>query len=244
MQPKSLRFCALVAPVAVLALAACRKDPVVAECPPCPPEKPCPAPPPAPTAADAKRFVDDVNKELKRLWARAATGDWIKNTHITDDTERNAAALNEDVMAYLSKAIAESAKFEGLKDLDADTARAIHLLKLAAPVIAPNDPQKREELTNLMAKLEGMYGKAKSCRTGKDGKEECRDLGALEKVVDQSRDYDQLLDAWKSWHDTAKDMRPMYERVVTLANEGAKELGFENVGDMWRAGYDMPAADC
>ena len=53
----------------------------------------------APTAADAKTFVDGVNAELKRLTIRAAASDWIRSTYITDDTERNAAAMNEDLCA-------------------------------------------------------------------------------------------------------------------------------------------------
>ena len=35
-------------------------------------------------------------------------------------------------------------------------------------------------------------------------------------------------------------MRQKYSRMVVLANKGARELGFANVGEMWRAGYDMP----
>ena len=35
-------------------------------------------------------------------------------------------------------------------------------------------------------------------------------------------------------------MRKRYERMVVLANEGARDMGFPDVGDMWRAGYDMP----
>src|SRR5512138_1621769 len=73
---------------------------------------PAPAPaPPAPTAADAKAFVAQVNDELKRLSVRVGTAEWVKNTYITDDTERNAAAMNEDLMAYLSKTIPEAARF-------------------------------------------------------------------------------------------------------------------------------------
>src|SRR5690606_2054202 len=118
-----------------------------------------------PTPADAKKWADDVNVELKRLWTRAATAEWIKNTYITDDTERNAAAANDDVMAYLSTAIQESKRYEGMQ-LDPETARVIHLLRTSSALLAPNDPQKRQELTSLAARLEGMYGKAKACRTG------------------------------------------------------------------------------
>ena len=35
-------------------------------------------------------------------------------------------------------------------------------------------------------------------------------------------------------------MKPRYERFVTLGNEGAKELGYKDLGALWRAGYDMP----
>ena len=51
------------------------------------------SPPGTPTPADAQKFVDTVNAELKRLWTRSSTAEWIKSTYITDDTERNAAAV-------------------------------------------------------------------------------------------------------------------------------------------------------
>jgi peptidyl-dipeptidase A len=35
-------------------------------------------------------------------------------------------------------------------------------------------------------------------------------------------------------------MRDMYTRFVQLGNEGAVELGFSDLGAMWRSGYDMP----
>src|SRR3546814_15519120 len=35
-------------------------------------------------------------------------------------------------------------------------------------------------------------------------------------------------------------MKDDYARMVGIANEGAKELGFSDVGAMWRSGYDMP----
>src|SRR5262245_47810444 len=35
-------------------------------------------------------------------------------------------------------------------------------------------------------------------------------------------------------------MRPRYERFVALANQGARELGFADMGALWRSGYDMP----
>ena len=35
----------------------------------------------------------------------------------------------------------------------------------------------------------------------------------------------------------------MYAEQVVIANEGAAELGFANVSELWRSKYDMPADD-
>ncbi|WP_224362987.1 M2 family metallopeptidase [Hyalangium versicolor] len=191
-----------------------------------------------PTAADAKQFADRVNADLKRLFTRQATAEWIKSTYITDDTEQNAAWINEEVLAYMNQAIKDSRRFDGLK-LDSDTARTLHLLRVNSPLAAPSDPQKRAELTTIAAKLEGTYGKGKACKKDKAGKETCKDLGELEDVMAASRNYDELLEAWSGWHRVSVPMRPLFERFVALSNEGAKEIGFANTGDLWKSAYDM-----
>ena len=38
-------------------------------------------------------------------------------------------------------------------------------------------------------------------------------------------------------------MKDKYVRYVDLANKGAREIGFDDVGALWRAGYDMPPAE-
>ncbi|MDY7231556.1 M2 family metallopeptidase [Hyalangium rubrum] len=191
------------------------------------------------TAEEAKKFAERVNADLKRLWTRQATAEWIKSTYITDDTERNAAWVNEEVLAYMNQAIKDSRRFDGLK-LDADTARTIHLLRVSSALAAPSDTQKRAEVAAIAAKLEGLYGKGKYCKKSKDGKEACRDLGELSDVLAASRNYDELLDAWVGWHAISPPMRPLYERFVTLGNEGAKEIGFSNIGNLWKSAYDLP----
>ena len=108
----------------------------------------------APTPEEAKVFVKKVDAELRKLWVRQSTAEWIKSTYITDDTERNAAAINEDVMAYLTQATKEAARFKGLK-LDPDTERMLYLLRLSTSLPAPADAAKRAELAGLAAKLEG-----------------------------------------------------------------------------------------
>jgi peptidyl-dipeptidase A len=192
------------------------------------------------TPQEAKAYVEKLNADLLELNIRDSTAQWVKSTYITDDTERLAADGDDAVLAYTAQALRDIQRFQGLT-LDPETARMLYLLRVSNPLLAPNDPRARKELTELGAKLEGLYGKGKYC--GKDGKGPCRDLGQLEEVMDQSHDWNALLDAWTGWHRVGADLRPLYVRYVELANQGARDNGFANLGDLWRSAYDMPPAD-
>src|ERR687891_166770 len=184
---------------------------------------------------DPKAFVKRVNEELKDLVVRASTAEWIKSTYITDDSERNAAWANEAVMAYLTDAIKKAAQFKDVKT-DPETERMLYLLRVSSALPAPSDPAKRRELAQIAAKLEGIYGKGKYC--GKDGKGKCRDLLELEKVMAESRRYDELLDAWTGWHSVAPEMRPLYVDLHCYVRaQLQKKYGKERVPD----GGPLPA---
>jgi peptidyl-dipeptidase A len=192
-----------------------------------------------PTSEEARAFVARVNADLERLEYRAATAEWVMLTHITGDTERLSAWADEELMAYRSRAVQEAARFRGL-DLDPATARAVEILRTSPTLPGPSDPSRRAELAALASRLPAAYGKARGC--GRDGKGPCRELEALEQVMARSRSWDELLDAWAGWHAIGAPLRQDYRRLVTLGNEGARDIGFRDVGEIWRSRYDMPPA--
>jgi peptidyl-dipeptidase A len=198
------------------------------------------APKPKATPAEAKAYVDKLNADLLAISIKDSTAQWVKSTYITDDTERLASDADDALLAYTAQALRDVQRFQGLK-LDPETARMLHLLRVSNTLLAPNDPKARKELTELGAKMEGLYGKGKYC--GKDGKAPCRDLEQLSDVMDQSRDWNALLDAWTGWHAVGAQIRPYYVRFVALANQGARDNGYANLGDLWRSAYDMPPVD-
>jgi peptidyl-dipeptidase A len=194
---------------------------------------------PEPKVETADEFVARVNAEMLEWTKEVSAAGWAYNTYITQDTEYLQAKADERMKAYLSKTIAASKRYDG-QTLKPETRRAIDLIKLTASLPAPDDAAKRTELSKIAAKLEGMYGSAKYCPQGSDS---CKDQGQLVKIMATSRKYDELLDAWTGWHNTSREMRSDYTRLVQLANEGASEIGYKNVGVLWRSGYDMPADD-
>jgi len=189
------------------------------------------------TPAEARTFINKAEARLLELWAKADRASWVQSTYITDDTEQIAAEAQKDVIAAATDLALAARRFDGLK-LPADTARRLELLKLSLTLPAPADTRKQAELTRIAASLEGDYGKGKYCPGGPQGK--CYSLNDLENIMAAGRDPGQLLMAWRGWHSISPPMRQRYQRFVELANEGARTLGFADMGALWRSKYDMP----
>ncbi|MBI4914568.1 MAG: M2 family metallopeptidase [Acidobacteria bacterium] len=216
------------------------------------------------SAAAAQKFMDGVEAELRRLWVRRERAGWVAANFITEDTEAISAEADQDAMEYLARVIAEATRFDRLA-LEPVLRRKLRLLKLAGTVPAPKDGALTEELSKVTASLQSTYGKAKYCppadsplrraiQAHADLSKELKDylackpdkpdtgglsVNELDSVMAGLRDEPALREAWLGWHATARPMRPKYARYVELANTGAREIGFQDVGEMWRSGYDM-----
>ena len=189
------------------------------------------------TVADAQAFLDRVEETYLKEWEYAARVAWIQANFITDDSVWLNAKSTEKMIGLAVKFANEAKKFDHL-DLSDDMRRKMSILKLGTPLAAPDDPDKNAEIAAIMAKLDAMYGAGKYCVD-----DECQSLGELSKTIAESRDHEELLEAWQGWRTVSPPMRDQYQRMVELANEGARDLGYADTGAMWRAGYDMPASE-
>jgi peptidyl-dipeptidase A len=194
----------------------------------------------APPAEEAKKYIEDAEKDLFNLGVKASRAAWVQENFITEDTEQIAADLGEVANTAATKYAKEAHQFVGLK-LAPQLARKRLLLELATAFPAPNDPKAQKELAQILASLDGDYGKGKWCPDGEKGK--CLDVTAMEKLMAESRDANELKRAWVGWHSIGAPMRQRYARMVELGNAGARELGYADVGALWRSNYDMPADD-
>jgi peptidyl-dipeptidase A len=189
-----------------------------------------------PTLAEARAFVDGAEKRLLDLWIKAGRAEWVQQNFITQDTERMAADADQEVNAATTELAAEATRFDKLR-LPADIARKLRLLKLSLDLPAPRNPAEQAELAQIAASLESDYGKGRWCPDSEKGK--CLSLNDLERILAESRDVNELLRVWKGWHAISPPMRKRYERLVELGNKGSRELGFADLGTLWRSRYDM-----
>ncbi len=197
--------------------------------------------PKPPTLAEARSFLDRAQSKLLELSVQDQRAGWVKSTFITYDTEILAAKADEEQIAATMQLAKESTRFNALK-MPEDMARQFRLLRLSLDLAAPSDPKEAQELTQVAARMEGTYGSGSYCPAGaSSNKDACLDLDQLSEILRTSTDPAKMLDSWRGWHAISPPIRPLFQKYVELGNKGARELGFADMGAMWRSKYDMPA---
>ncbi|MDX3882829.1 MAG: M2 family metallopeptidase [Sphingomonas sp.] len=189
----------------------------------------------APTAADADRFVAAAEKELFDLSIPTAQVAWVNATYITDDTDALNTlfgAKNTEASVRLAK---EAARYDKVAGLSFDTRRKLDILRQGIVLPAPATEGAATELNALSTRMSSTYGKGRGTLAGKE-----INGSDIEEKMGTVRNPDQLKEMWASWHDNVgKPMKADYARMVEIANQGAKELGYKDLGAMWRSNYDM-----
>lgn len=192
-----------------------------------------------PTAADAKTFIDETEKEMFDFSVDAARIYWINATYINDDTDALAAKVGAEGTTMSVQAAIDAAKYKDVQGLGAVTTRKLDKLRGGIVLPAPTTEGASTELNTIATKLNSAYGKGKGMLNGQE-----INGSDIEAAMGTNRNPDELTEMWESWHNNVgAPMKGDYARMVEIANEGAKELGFADVGAMWRSGYDMPADD-
>ena len=193
----------------------------------------------APTAAEADAFVADAEKQLLDLNIYGAQVAWINATYLTDDTDAVNARVGAELTEMQVRYAKGAARFDSVLGLSYDTSRKLGMLKQSIVLPAPDTPGAARELNDLATRLQSTYGKGRGTLKGKE-----INGSDIEAAMRTNRNPDELQEMWTSWHDTVgKPMKGDYARLVEIANKGAVDLGYKDLGAMWRAGYDMPADD-
>ena len=190
-----------------------------------------------PTAEDAKKFVAETEKKMFDYSVDASRVYWINSTYITDDTDALAAKAGAEGTTMAVQAAIDAAKYKDVQGLDPVTKRKLDKLRGGIVLPAPTTEGAATELNTIATKLNSAYGKGKGTLNGKE-----INGSDIEAAMGTNRNPEELSEMWESWHtNVGAPMKDDYARMVEIANEGAVELGFADVGAMWRSGYDMPA---
>jgi peptidyl-dipeptidase A len=186
-----------------------------------------------PTPADAKAFVEKAEAQLAAMNEYAAKASWVRANFITDDTQWLEAKATSEQNQLATRLAMDAARFNGVA-VDPVTARKLKLLKLYLVLPAPDRPGAAAEVAGLATRLDSTFSTGKFTYKGKT-----LTLNDAEDLMASSRDPAELKALWEGWHSISPVMRGDYAKLVALGNEGAKGLGFKDVGALWRSNYDM-----
>ena len=183
-------------------------------------------------------FLNNIEEENKKDGPIIYSASWISSNFITYDSQKVIADYGT---RYTLKSLERSREASAFDDLSTSTEnrRMLNILKSSFVMPPPLNKELASELSSITTSLEAMYGSGEHCY--EDGS--CYDLEAFESIIDNSRNPEELLKAWHGWHEIGKPMKPMYMRMVDIGNQGARDLGYKGLSDLWFSKYDMPADD-
>ena len=193
----------------------------------------------APSIAEAEAFLARAEKDLFDFSVEGGRVAWVNSTYITDDTDALAAKYGEIGTEKSVQYALEAAKYQNVSGLSSEAKRKLYILRGGLVLPAPTTPGAAKELAEIATRLNSSYGKGKGTLKGQpiSGSD-------IEAEMGTNRNPDELKEMWVSWHDNVgAPMKTDYVRMVEIANKGAQELGFADLGAMWRSVYDMPADD-
>jgi peptidyl-dipeptidase A len=189
-----------------------------------------------PTLAEAQHFIADAEQQLAARSEYENHVGWVYETYIQHDTEWLQQRADSDGTQLRVRLASQAARYQHL-DLPPDLRRKIDLLRLSLTLPAPQRAGAADQLAQVDNNMASLYSTSK---VDIDGHQYT--LDDLETKLATERDPARIQEMWSKWHNIAAPMAHDYAQMVSISNEGARELGYANVGDYWLSNYDMPAS--
>jgi peptidyl-dipeptidase A len=188
------------------------------------------------TESDVEAFLQRVELEDKTLGPIVSSAYWIGANFITYDSQKVVADYGKRYQLLALERARMASSFDSV-EVSEENRRKLNLIKSSFVMPSPLNEELAGEISAISASLDAMYGTGKHCFANND----CYDLEAFESIIDNSRDPAELLKAWEGWRNIGKPMKDMYLRMVEIGNQGANDLGYDGLTDLWFSQYDMPA---
>lgn len=197
-----------------------------------------------PSIKEAKAFLERAEKDFRDHGEYSARIAWVQNTYINHDTDWLLTKADAEGTEMGVRYANEAKQFNNL-DLPPIMRRKMEAIKLRVNLPAPETDGAAAQLSEINTRMGSTYAKGKIELGGK-----LTPRTDLESMMGEIRDPEKLQEIWTKWRevpvtkgDNGTTMKDDYAAMVQIANAGAKELGFDDVGSMWRARYDLPPAE-
>ncbi|XP_033109443.1 angiotensin-converting enzyme-like [Anneissia japonica] len=182
----------------------------------------------------AVMWLQELNTKLIDKNYELAVANWNYETNMTDHNSVVMNNISLELHDWDTEVKKKARKFN-TENFSYEIKRMFKLLLQGGEL--RNDEQVRRYNT-ITTEMLSIYAHAKVCRDPPST--ECLPLEpGLESIMSDSRDYDELLWAWKGWRDAVgPPIGKLYPEYVKFRNIAARNTGYNDESDVWLENYE------
>ncbi|XP_021364008.1 angiotensin-converting enzyme-like [Mizuhopecten yessoensis] len=185
----------------------------------------------------ARAWLDQYNRDATDIFYESSVISWNYSTNITVYNQKLTLENYLEVSKFQKNMSEEANTFAWRNFTDSSLRRQFRLITNIG-LSACRDEDLLKQIIKIQSDMEKTYSTGKVCYKST---ENCLALEPdLTRLLANSKDYNELLQAWKGWRDvTGKKMREEYEQFVNLSNHAIRSIGdFDNYAEYWLSLYD------
>ncbi|XP_059145136.1 angiotensin-converting enzyme-like [Physella acuta] len=181
-------------------------------------------------------FLESYDKEAGDIKYRVKEAEYAYESNLTKENEDNFVKLEMEQAEFDLRKFKESLVYN-VTAMPESMRRQFKFIREIGSAAQP-DRAKLQRLKQVRVEMESIYGSAEVCTAW----DRCLSLEPdLTRLMSDSRDYYELMAAWKGWRDvTGPKMKKKYEEYVQLYNSAVNASCFKDVGEHWRSWYESP----
>ncbi|XP_060075065.1 uncharacterized protein LOC132554771 [Ylistrum balloti] len=188
-------------------------------------------------AEAARAWLEQYNRDASDISYESSVTHWNYATNITEHNRKLAVETSLKTSSFYKNKSDEANSFPWRNFTDPSLRRQFRFIANKGVSSVKNESLYKE-IVETNSEIERLYSTGKVCFKSSNN---CLALEpGLTRLLANSRDYSELLQAWKGWRDvTGRKMKDKYVKFVNLSNEAIKSLGdFENNADYWLSWYE------
>lgn len=187
---------------------------------------------------EALQFLRQYDYEASAMCNKIMNSQWNFATNITDSNRRKMLEDQTLKLKFDRASWKKAVSFAWSRVPDPMARRQLKIVAVRGRYSLSDD--KFNEIHHLIVEMKELYSRTRLCPY-KIMNNICNMSleHDINKIMVQSRDYDELLHYWDSWHSAiGPPLRNKYMRYVQLSNLASKLNGFADAGDQMREGFE------
>ncbi|XP_026826891.1 angiotensin-converting enzyme-like isoform X3 [Ooceraea biroi] len=183
---------------------------------------------------DALLFLREYDSAASLMCTRVTMAQWNFATNITDTNHQKMIDEQALKLKFERASWRKAITFAWSRIPDPLARRELKMIATKGRYSLTDD--KFNEIHRLISEMKEIYTKARVCPYKRIDVECNLTLDYdINKIMGNSKDYDELLYYWDAWHEAiGPKLKNKYLRYVQLANQAAKLNGFADAGDQMR----------